>query len=138
MDATSIFIFNNWKQSQKKDVVVYMESGDCMELHVSGQEYGLLVDGDYGLLSFIRNDIKQFDVYKEFEICSEKEAYEQILDGNFIDRVNPGDKIEVGHVSMGYMLDTKGFYQPVYNFEVIVDGEEMLIQIPAIENCNRG
>lgn len=48
-------------------------------------------------------------------------------------RVNPDDKIEVGRVSMGYMLDTKGFYQPVYNFDVIVNGEKMLIQIPAIE-----
>ena len=88
---------------------------------------------DNGKFSKIRNGIKQFEVYKEFEICSEKEAYEQILDGNFTGRVNPGDKIEIGQVSIGYMLDTKGFYQPVHNFDVIVDGEKMLIQIPAIE-----
>lgn len=88
---------------------------------------------DNGKFSKIRNGIKQLDIYKEFEICSEKVAYEQIVDGNFIGRVNPGDKIEVGQVSIGYMLDTKGFYQPVYNFDVIENGEEMLIQIPAIE-----
>ena len=76
--------------------------------------------------------MKQFDVYKEFEICSEKDAFEQILVGNFIGSVNPGDKIEVGQVSMGYLLDTKGFYQPAYNFDVIINGEKMLIQIPAI------
>ena len=87
---------------------------------------------DNGKFSKIRNGIKQFEVYKEFDICSEKGAYEQILDGNFTGRVNPGDKIEIGQVSIGYMLDTKGFYQPVYNFDVIVDGEKMLIQIPAI------
>jgi hypothetical protein len=87
---------------------------------------------DNGKFSKIRNDIKQFDVYKEFEICSEKEAFEQILVGNFIGSVNHGDKIEVGQVSMGYLLDTKGFYQPVYNFDVIINGEKMLIQIPAI------
>jgi len=33
-------------------VTFQVESGDRMELHVSGQEYGLLVEGDYGLLSF--------------------------------------------------------------------------------------
>ena len=33
-------------------VTFQVESGDRMELHVSGQEYGLLAEGDYGLLSF--------------------------------------------------------------------------------------
>lgn len=100
---------------------------------------GIMYDGqlscdyyDNGEFSKISNSIKQFEVYKEFEICSEKEAYEQILEGNFTGRVNPGDKIELGEASLGYMLDTKGFYQPVYNFEVSVNGEELQIQIPAI------
>jgi len=88
---------------------------------------------DNGKFSKIRNGIKQFEVYKEFKICSEQEAYEQIIDGNFVCRVNPGEKIEIKQVSMGYMLDTKGFYQPVYNFDVSVNGEELQIQIPAIK-----
>lgn len=88
---------------------------------------------DNGEFSKITNNIKQFEVYKEFEIYSEKEAYEQILEGNFTGRVNPGDKIELGQVSLGYMLDTKGFYQPIYIFEVSVKGEELQIQIPAIQ-----
>ena len=29
-----------------------VESGDRMELHVDGSEYGMLVEGDYGKLSF--------------------------------------------------------------------------------------
>ena len=29
-----------------------VQSGDRMELHMSGHEYGLLVEGDYGMLSF--------------------------------------------------------------------------------------
>ena len=33
-------------------VTFQVESGDRMELHVSGQEYGLLVEGDEGMLSF--------------------------------------------------------------------------------------
>lgn len=88
---------------------------------------------DNGQFSKITNNIKQFEVYKEFKICSEKEAYEQILEGNFTGRVNPGDKIELGQVSLGYMLDTKGFYQPIYIFEVSVKGEELQIQIPTIQ-----
>ena len=33
-------------------VTFQVESGDRMELHLSGQEYGLLVEGDKGNLSF--------------------------------------------------------------------------------------
>lgn len=33
-------------------VTFQVESGDRMELHVSGSEFGLLVEGDYGKLSF--------------------------------------------------------------------------------------
>lgn len=29
-----------------------VESGDRMELHVSGTEYGMLAEGDYGMLTF--------------------------------------------------------------------------------------
>ncbi len=88
---------------------------------------------DNGKFAKIRNDIKQFEVYNEFEICSEQEAYEQIMDGKFVFTVNSGEKIEIRQVSLDYMLDTKGFYQPIYNFDVSINGEEGNILIPAIK-----
>ena len=33
-------------------VTFQVESGDRMELHVTGQEFGLLVEGDQGKLTF--------------------------------------------------------------------------------------
>ena len=33
-------------------VTFEVESGDRMELHVSGQEFGMLVEGDFGKLTF--------------------------------------------------------------------------------------
>ena len=33
-------------------VTFQVESGDCMELHLSGHEFGMLVEGDKGKLSF--------------------------------------------------------------------------------------
>lgn len=33
-------------------VTFEVESGDCMELHLSGREYGMLAEGDTGRLSF--------------------------------------------------------------------------------------
>lgn len=101
---------------------------------------GIVYDGiltceyyDNGKFGSIRNGIRKFDVYKEFEICSEQDAYEQILDGKFVCAINVGEKIEIGQVTLGYMLDTKGFYQPIYKFYVNVNGEERSIYIPAIE-----
>jgi hypothetical protein len=33
-------------------VTFQVASGDRMELHVSGREYGILIEGDYGKLTF--------------------------------------------------------------------------------------
>ena len=87
---------------------------------------------DNGKCSEIRNEIRQLSPYKEFDICSEKEAYEQILAGKFVGIGFEIEKIELGEVSLDYMLDTKGFYQPIYSFAIQADGEEYSIQIPAI------
>lgn len=87
---------------------------------------------DNGKFASIRNSIKKFDEYKEFDICSEQEAYEQILSGEFVGAINAGTKINLEQVSIEYMLDTKGYYQPIYNFTVDGMEEEQSIQIPAI------
>ena len=34
------------------DVTFQVESGDRMELHVAGQEFGMLIEGDRGMLTF--------------------------------------------------------------------------------------
>jgi len=101
---------------------------------------GIIYDGiltceyhDNGKFASIRNGIKEFGVYKEFEICSEQDAYEQILDGEFVGAISIGDKIEMGQVTLDYMLDTKGFYQPIYKFDISVNGYKQSICIPAIE-----
>lgn len=88
---------------------------------------------DNGKFADIRNNITQFEAYKEFEIISEQEAYEEILNGKFVFGIGKGEKIEVGQVTLDYMLDTKGFYQPVYKFDVKVNGQEQSIQISAIK-----
>lgn len=104
------------------------------------EDQGVILDGelrcdyyDNGKFADIKNNIVRFEAYKEFEIISEKEAFEQILAGKFVGFVSSGSQIEVEQVYLEYMLDTKGFYQPVYSFSV--RGSEMPIQIPAINNA---
>ena len=43
---------NQMSHSTSYYVTFQVESGDRMELHVSGIEYGMLAEGDYGKLTF--------------------------------------------------------------------------------------
>lgn len=43
---------NHMSHSTSYYVTFQVESGDRMELHMSGMEYGMLAEGDYGKLTF--------------------------------------------------------------------------------------
>jgi len=45
-------IHHHYHSSTSYYVTFQVESGDRMEFHISGQEYGLLIEGDHGNLSF--------------------------------------------------------------------------------------
>ena len=104
------------------------------------------IDGDYitnGRLSVeyynddsikgINNKIIRYKKLREVTIKSKKEAYEELKKGKF-NFYKPEDinKIEVDEITLSYMLDSKGFYQPIYKFKVKVDGVNNNILIPAI------
>lgn len=82
----------------------------------------------------IRNSMVTYEKVKEANIISEQEAYEQLKDGKFRTWVEEGsiNSMSITEVKLDYMLDTKGFYQPVYLFEVLVNGNESQIMIPAL------
>ncbi|WP_041644161.1 hypothetical protein [Mahella australiensis] len=41
---------------------------------------------------------------------------------------------DVRDVTLEYSLDSKGFYQPVYEFDAQVDGNKVVIAIPALKS----
>lgn len=103
-------------------------------------ENNILYDGtfhchyfDNGKLADIDHRILQFETYKEFDICSEEEAFKELLSGNFVSSFPVGAEFVIEEVSLDYLLDTKGFYQPVYTFSGTSGGETASIQIPAIK-----
>lgn len=79
------------------------------------------------------NRIITYEPYKEFAIISEKEAFEQLKAGKF----NWGNKdaldIKVIGAELDYETDSKGYYQPVYRFDVEIAREEYSINIPAVK-----
>ena len=72
--------------------------------------------------------------YKEYEIITEKEAYDKILNGEFKDNfIEDNTEIEIKDVKLSYEIDSKGFYQPVYEFIVEGMSRGTSILIPALK-----
>lgn len=89
------------------------------------------------IVSNFTNNIISYKPYKEYDILSLKEAYNEILKGNFrlIDVLDKNSNIEVTDASLIYQLDSKGFYQPVYDFTTNIDKDiNHHIYIPALKN----
>lgn len=89
-----------------------------------------------GTISSFRNNIVAYQPYKVYSIISEKQAYENLKAGKFnpfwYDSSSSG-AITVKGLELDYEVDTKGFYQPVYTFEIeTAAGEEGYIYIPAL------
>lgn len=89
-------------------------------------------DGQFGMIMY---QMLVLDNYKTMKIISESEAYEKIEKGEFnYWRVNDEMmEIDISGVKIGYEMDTKGFYQPVYVFDAKVNEFTMQISIPAIQ-----
>ncbi|HIS93468.1 MAG TPA: VanZ family protein, partial [Candidatus Alectryocaccomicrobium excrementavium] len=70
------------------------------------------------------------------DILSESQAYEQVKAGNFEQYVpfQPGDILYINQCELAYLYDTKGFYQPVYEFSGYLNGDEnpWACRIPAL------
>ena len=79
------------------------------------------------------NNIVSYKKYKDFDIISEKEAYEKLLDGKFITSSDMADaEINIKDIDLVYEIDSKGFYQPVYKFTTESRNLENYIFIPAL------
>ena len=80
------------------------------------------------------NNIANFDyqiIHNQFikkeEIISSKDAYAEVLKGNF-EQYTPfekGDKLYVESCRLDYTYDTKGYYRPVYVFSGYVNNNDM-------------
>lgn len=87
----------------------------------------------------LENHLLSYTYYGDAQIISAEEAYQrlcagQFYDGGYFENKLP-EEVSVYACTQGYEIDTKGFYQPVYYFEVVsADGSYRdRIMIPAIK-----
>ena len=101
----------------------------------------LLVDGilsctyySDGKIRYISNNLVTYKKVKDIEIISEMEAYEKLITGKFklSNSSNNINTIYITKVILDYMIDSKGFLQPVYLFHTLINDEETTIVIPAM------
>ena len=87
----------------------------------------------------IENGLVRYTYFKNVPVISSKEAYELLCSGQFNDTGSFGyrspKEVIVRAWVRDYMIDTKGFYQPVYLFDVVSkDGKyKDRIMIPAMQ-----
>ena len=79
----------------------------------------------------LENNIVFYKQYKKYSLISTNEAFQQIKKGHFnIDYLeNIEDEIVINKVRLNYIQDSKGYYQPVYEFLTNGNG---IIYVPAI------
>ena len=91
-----------------------------------------------GSVRNIENNLLPYTYHDDVKIISSSEAYQRLCAGKFNDggrlEYEAPKEITVINCTLQYQIDTKGFYQPVYSFEVVSeDGQyQYWIQIPAM------
>lgn len=111
--------------------------------HIDG---AVMMDGTlrihYGVDDTIRrieNNLVWYTYYKDVEVISPKEAYAKLMSGAFTYadalKSHAKDSVTVISCTMDYEIDTKGFYHPVYIFEILIPetGNTCVAMIPAMK-----
>jgi len=124
-----------------KDAVFSVKDDMCLCFEVDRcEENGNIVDGRLEVkvsrdkrILWLKDSLLTLTPYKEYEAISEAEAYRRLKEGKFKRYGNDYLDIEVLSCKIAYSVDTKGFYQPNYRFDVNINGKEAWIMIPALE-----
>lgn len=91
-----------------------------------------------GRLRNLENHLLFYTYYKDVAVISPQEAYERLCSGEFNDwgyfEFRSPEEVTVTACTLEYEIDTKGFYQPVYRFDVVSSDRQYQyrIMIPAI------
>lgn len=85
----------------------------------------------------LKNHMVWYTHYQDVAVITPEEAYQELQNGNFTDAESlkyfANDCVTVVSCTLDYEIDTKGFYQPVYIFEIVIPetGDSCRAMIPA-------
>lgn len=97
----------------------------------------MITNSESGNLQSLDYFIKYNRYVRDVDIISPRDAFERIKKGYFYsyNPYNNGDKIQITDFEISYMYDSKGYYQPIYKFTGLVNGEKDTFSatIPALK-----
>lgn len=118
-----------WEIAPKQDISAGDKAFQNGSVMMQFDENGTLIDLSY--------QISWNEYVTTGDIISPKEACAQVEDGNFEQYVpfQQGDVLHIEECELTYIYDTKGFYQPVYQFRGYINNTESpwVCQIPALK-----
>ena len=91
-----------------------------------------------GTVCQIKNGLVSYTYYKSAPVISPEDAHEKLKRGEFLHadalKRDSSEAVTVRSCALDYQIDTKGFYQPVYLFEVLIPetGNLCIGMIPAL------
>lgn len=114
-----------------------------VDRHIDG---AVMVDGTLrcryaldGTVREVENRLLSYTYHDTVAVISPEEAYSRLCNGEFYDEGyfehRSPDEVTILSCTQGYEIDTKGFYQPVYHFELVsADGYyQDTVMIPAMK-----
>lgn len=118
-----------WDVTPEQDVSAGDKAFQNGSVMMQFDENGMLIDLSY--------QISWNEYVATEDVISPKEAYAQVENGNFEQYVpfQQGDVLHIEECELTYIYDTKGFYQPVYQFRGYINntGSPWVCQIPALK-----
>lgn len=114
------------------DLSIFIADGIRKENKLFRGEISL--ESSNGEIVRIENNIVSYEEYSEEDLKTEYEAWEDIVNGNFNYYRDDVKKIELLEILDDYMLDSKGYYQPVYNVRAKIDKEDSNIYIRRVRD----
>ena len=126
---------------QHDDTILRWDCEEPEDIINGGEDFcsgGIMLGLDeQGNLALLDHFISQNQFITMEEIISPRQAYEKVLDGEFYQFVpfQKGDLLVIEDWEISYTYDTKGFYQPVYEFTGYINDTEntWVGKIPAIK-----
>ena len=88
---------------------------------------------DSGQMTAIRNEMTICTPVREAGIRTASEAIDELLQGHF-SWEGGIDSLSVTGAELGWALDSKGYYQPVWYFDTLVNGLEYSLPVPALQD----
>jgi glycopeptide antibiotics resistance protein len=89
-----------------------------------------------GLPKSIDSTMLFYHYVKSVELLSPAAAYRQIEQGNFSldEPLSYGDTLSIVDCTLSYCLDSKGYYQPTYDFSAVINQQEepVTLTVPAL------